>query len=115
MKDRLSKGSLIYGIFYGIILFLFLFFKTQSMAKGPVALSTLIGSCAFIIATLFGVIYAKEPINVFQIIGMLMLLISLFLCVNPRKSMEKLSLEWILYSVGFFIAGGLVGILYKLF
>lgn len=110
-----SKGALAFGIAYGIILFLFLFFKTQSMAEGPVSLSTLIASCAFVISTWFGVVYANETINVFQIIGMLLLLVSLVLCVNPKKSGEKLSAKWFMYCFGFFIAGGLIGILYKIF
>lgn len=94
---------------------MFLYFKMQSMATGPVALSTLIGSCAFIIATWFGVIYASEKISNSQLIGMILILVSLVLCVNPRKSAEKLSLKWFLYCMVFFFAGGFVGILYRLF
>lgn len=104
-----------FGTVYGVILCAFLFFKTQCMAEGPVSLSTLIGSCAFVIATWFGVFYADESVNCFQIIGMLLLLVSLFLCVNPNKSTEKLTAKWFLYCLGFFLAGGCVGIIYKLF
>lgn len=110
-----STGALVYGAVYGVILCAFLLFKTQCMAEGPVSLSTLIGSCAFIIATWFGVVYAKESVNRFQLIGMFMLLVSLVLCVNPKKSTEKLTAKWFLYCLGFFLAGGFVGILYKLF
>lgn len=115
VKDAFTPETICYGIAYGVILFAFLYFKTRSMAEGPVALSTLIGSCAFVIATVFGVIYAKESINAFQILGMLMLLVSLFLCVNPKRSKQKLTVKWMVCAFGFFLSGGFVGILYKLF
>ena len=44
-----------------------------------------------------------------------MLFISLLLCVNPKKSGEKLTAKWFVYSFLFFLAGGAVGIIYKVF
>lgn len=107
--------AIFYGAIYGVILFAFLLFKTQAMANGPIALSTLIGSCAFVIATAFGVLYCEETVLPAQLMGMLLLFVSLILCVNPKKSKEKLTVKWMLYSLGFFMAGGGVGILYKMF
>ena len=115
-KDySISVTGVTYGVVYGIILGLFLFFKMQATAEGPVSLTTLIGSCAFIIATAFSVFYVGESISVFQLIGMGLLLASLVLCINPKKSGEKLTKKWFIYCFMFFFIGGLVGILYKLF
>lgn len=113
--NSLNPVAIGYGAAYGVILFAFLLFKTQSMASGPVSLSTLIGSCAFVIATFFGVVYCNETVSISQLIGMAMLFLALILCVNPKKSNEKLTKKWMLYCLGFFLAGGFVGILYKLF
>lgn len=112
---RFSWEALGFGVAYGVILCLFLYTKMTSMSGGPVSLTTLIGSCAFIIATGFGVLYASESINTFQIIGIPMILVSLVLCVNPKKSEEKVSPKWLRDCLLFFLAGGLVGILYKVF
>ncbi|MBR6719716.1 MAG: hypothetical protein IKL74_02265 [Clostridia bacterium] len=111
----ISPTALIFGVIYGVILCTFLFFKMRSMAEGPVSLSTLIGSCAFVIATWFGVFYVPESISIFQIAGQILLFVSLFLCVNPKKSGEKLTAKWFVYSFLFFLAGGAVGIIYKVF
>lgn len=113
--NSLNPVAIAYGAAYGVILFAFLLFKTQSMANGPVSLSTLIGSCAFIIATFFGVVYCDERVSIAQVIGMAMLVVALILCVNPKKSNEKLTKKWMLYCLAFFLAGGFVGVLYKLF
>ena len=86
-KDRrFNLSAIIFGAVYGLILCLFLYFKNQSISAGPVSLTSLIGNCAFIPATFFGIIYANEAISIFQIIGILMMLLALFLCINPKKN-----------------------------
>lgn len=111
----ISPAALLFGTVYGILLCAFLYFKTTALTTGPVSLTTLISCCAFVIATGFGVVYANETVNIFQIIGMIMLLVSLFFCVNPKKSGEKLTVKWFVYAFLFFLAGGFVGIFYKIF
>lgn len=111
----ISPAALVFGTIYGILLCAFLYFKTTALTTGPVSLTTLISCCAFIIATGFGVVYANETVNVFQIIGMIMLIVSLVFCVNPKKSGEKLTMKWFIYAFLFFLAGGFVGIFYKIF
>lgn len=115
-KDsRFNPLAIIFGAVYGIILCLFLYFKNESIAEGPVSLTSLIGNCAFIPATFFGVIYASESISVFQIVGILMMLFALFLCINPKKSGEPLTAKWFILCLSFFIAGGFIGMFYKVF
>lgn len=111
----LSLPAILFGVVYGVILCMFLYFKTESLANGPVSLTTLIGSCAFIIATGFGVFYNNEEVKLFQGIGMLLILLSLVLCIFPKKSGEKLTLKWFFFCFMFFLAGGFVGIFYKIF
>lgn len=111
-----SPAAFVFGAAYGVIMCAFLFTKTCSLGEGPVSLTTLIGSCAFIIATWFGVIYANEPpVNAVQYIGMALLIVSLILCINPKKSGEKLTLKWFAYAFAFFVAGGFLGIINKMF
>lgn len=110
---KISPQSIIFGTVYGFLLAFFLLTKTLALKEGPVSLTTLIGSCAFIIAVWFGAIYNKEPINYIQYIGMALLIVSLVLCINPKKSGDRLTPRWFLYAFLFFIAGGFVGIFYK--
>lgn len=110
-----SFGSLIFGVIYGVILCLFLYFKTQSMSSGPVALTSLIGNCAFIIATWFGVVYANETVVPLQLAGMVIIVIALVMCINPWKSSQKLTPSWFVWCGAFFLAGGLLGMFNKVF
>ncbi len=109
--DRTISGTaMIYGTVFGCILCGFLFLKNESLASGPVSLTSLIGNCAFIIATLFGVFWAHNPINAFQIFGMSLIVVALLMCINPKKSGEKLSAKWFVCCFFFFLVGGFVGI-----
>ena len=112
---HISASAFVFGAVYGILLCAFLYFKTAALTSGPVSLTTLISCCAFIIATGFGVIYAGERVNLFQMVGMVLLVVSLVFCVNPKKSGEKLTVKWFVYAFLFFLAGGFVGIFYKVF
>ena len=114
-ETKISFETVVYGAVYGLILSMFLYFKTEALACGPVSLTTLAGSAAFVIPTWFGVVYASEPISVFQLVGVCLILVSLFMCIDPKVSGETLSLKWIIYSISFFFTGGFVGILYKVF
>ena len=112
---RFSLGVIAYGAIYAVILCLFLYLKTEALASGPVALTTLISSAAFIMPTLYGVLAMNEKVNAVQAVGMILIALSLFMCINPKNSHEKLSLKWFVYCFAFFIVGGLLGIFYKIF
>lgn len=111
----ISFGSLIFGVIYGIILCLFLYFKTQSMSSGPITLTSLIGNCAFIVATWFGVVYANESVLPIQLFGMIIIVAALVMCIDPRKSNKKITSSWFMWCIAFFLAGGLLGIFNKVF
>ena len=111
----ISGGAVLFGLVYGFILCAFLFLKMQSLAEGPVTFTTLIGSAAFIPATVFGIFYASENVSALQIAGIALMLLSVFMCVNPKKSNVSMTLKWIIYCSAFFIAGGVIGMFYKVF
>ncbi len=110
----ISSGSAFYGAIYGVIICSFLLFKNLSLTSGPVSLTILIGSCPFILTTLFGVIFMNQSVNAMQILGIILIIVSLILCISPKKG-EKISIKWLILSAMFFLAGGGVGILYMVF
>ena len=110
-----SAEAALYGIVYALILCLFLYLKTQALATGPVALTTIISSAAFLIPTLYGAVFWSETIRPAQYAGIALILLSLFMCVNPKKSTEKLTPKWFVYYIAFFFVGGVLGIFYKIF
>ena len=110
-----GKYSIIYGVIYGVLLFLYLFSNCRAVEVGSYTLTRVMACPAFIVATLFGVFYCGEGISTNQIIGMILICVSLLLCVNPKFGGEKLTGKWFAYSFLHFAANGLIGVVYKLF
>lgn len=113
---KVSPAAYVFGVVYGVVMCAFLLTKTCSLGAGPVSITILIGNCAFIVPTWFGVLYAGEPaINLIQYLGMALLVVALVFCVNPKKSGEKLTKRWFIYVFCFFIAGCCLGVVNKVF
>jgi drug/metabolite transporter (DMT)-like permease len=112
---KISLTALIFGLVYSIILCSFLYFKVASLAVGSVTITTLIGSAAFVPATIFGVFYVPENISTFQIIGMGLMLVAVIVCINTKTSAQKPTLKWAIYCTMFFVAGSALGAFFKVF
>ncbi|MEE1048064.1 MAG: EamA family transporter [Clostridia bacterium] len=111
-----SSGAILFGILYGAVQAVFLYFKMQAMANGPVSISTLIGTCSFVLSTVLGMVIWDESITVLQGIGLTFLMCSLMLSVKTNEgSSKKMTFEWLLYCIGFFVASASVGIVFKMF
>ncbi len=110
-----SAGAVFYGVLYGANLSIFLLFKMQSFSNGPVSLTSLISSCSFIIPTIFAAIYNHEAIGPIKWIGMAVMLVAFFLCINPKGGTTAIRRNWFVYISLFFCAGGMIGIINKLF
>ena len=113
--SKVSGTAVLFGAIYGVILCLFLYCKNLAIAQGPVSLTSLIGNCAFIPATWFGVLYANEKVSVFQVFGMCLMMVALVLCIKPQKGGERLTAKWLIACFAFFCAGSFLGMFYKVF
>ena len=110
-----STEAIFYGTLYGINLSVFLLFKMLSLTTGPISITSLIASGSFIVATIFSVIYNNESVNAVKIIGMVVLLFSFFLCMDRKNNTLVATKNWKYYVTIFFFAGGMIGIINKLF
>ena len=110
-----SAEAIFYGTLYGINLSVFLLFKMLSLTSGPISITSLIASGSFIVATIFSVIYNNESVNAVKIIGMVVLLFSFFLCMDRKNNTLVATKNWKYYVTIFFFAGGMIGIINKLF
>lgn len=109
-----NKSVLIYGTLYAFAQVVFLIFKAKAMSLGPVSLTTLIGNMSLILSTVCGVLIWNEKVSPIQIIGILLLLISIIICTYEKTS-EQNNTAWIFCCVLFFIFAAAVGIIFKAF
>lgn len=111
---QINKGILFWGILYGVVQILFFIFKTLAMSTGPVAVTTLIGNCSMLLSITASILIWKEHIHFGHVIGILILLFSIFLCTDLTPGMIT-SKYWRIYCILFFILCGSIGIIFKLF
>ena len=73
-----------------------------AILNGSLSLTSLITSYSLIIPTLYGMLFLKEKISLYLLVGLMLLLISLFL-INFVKGDNKINLKWLLYvTIAFF-------------
>lgn len=80
-------------------------FEFLAIREGSLSLTALIGSYSLMVPTLYGLLFLNESISLCFILGIILLLISLFL-VNNKKGDNKISLKWVIYVALCFLGTG---------
>lgn len=109
----ISLFTLVWSVFFGLFTFLNVFLNTRALSVGPLALTSIIISGSGIIPALYGVIFLGEQITVWQIIGIILMLVSVFFSVDKEPEKRKADLRWLLLTILCFILNGLVGVCQK--
>lgn len=104
---QFSSTALIYAIAFAIAYSVAMVFTLLAITEGPLALTSLIISYSLIIPTFYGLLFLNEPIGIWLLIGIFLLLFSLFL-INWEKKGEKkeITLKWGLFALLAFVGNG---------
>lgn len=100
--------ALLFGLGYGSCTVC----SVLAIFNGSLSLTSLITSYSLIIPTLYGMLFLNEKISTFLIVGLILLLISLFL-INFVKGDGKISLKWLIYVTVAFIGNGMCSTVQK--
>lgn len=111
---NITRDTLIWGIAYGLVQALFIFFKTESMSTGPVSITMLVGNSSLLISILVSRVAWGEKVGIWDIFGLMLLCVSIFLCTH-KKSKEDYMPSWKYFVVFFLIFAAAVGITFKAF
>lgn len=84
-----------------------------ALLHGSLALTTLIISYSRMLPTLFGLVFLHEPVSPFLIIGLVLLVISLFLTVM-KKEKHIISLKWGVLTFFAFLCNGMIAVVQKM-
>lgn len=109
----ISKFSLVMSVLFASSIIITYLTQIKSMAMGQASSTILIYSCGFLIPIFFGVFCYGEEISVVQIISIFVLLLSLFLIINPRRQ-AGFSVKWLIFSILSMIGSGTTAILQKI-
>ena len=110
----INSKTIIWGCAYGLVQSMFILFKALSLRNGPVSITTLIGNSSMLLSIMVSMLLWQESITTAQILGVLVLILSIILCTY-KKSSADYTAKWKYYAILFFIFAGCVGIIFKSF
>ena len=102
------------GTLFGLVLTGFQLCLYRALKLGSFAYTTLFSSCGMLLSVGFGAVFYKESIDIFQVIGIVLILIMFYFNANPKKN-ENVSLKWLLFAIIVFFMNGGFGVVQKLF
>lgn len=104
-----------YGIASGIFYCLASFLTYVALCCGPFAMSMLVLSYSVVFSVSYGVFFLKDDISVFTVIGILLILVSIYLNRAEKKDEDKkASLKWLICIGISFVGNGMLGVIQKM-
>ena len=102
------------SILFGVITALQQFFNLKALNEGPYAYTGVIASLSSIIPALSGYFIWNEEITVYQIFGIVLMVICFICSADWKKEERTTSKKWYFYVVILFLTTGLIGIMQKI-
>lgn len=100
------------AVLYGVFLVFGQVFLIKAMDVGEVSVSSLFYSCGFLIPTFVSVFIYDEALTFWQVIGVVLILLSFVVSVEKFQKGER---KWFFLVITAFLCNGMVGLLQKLF
>lgn len=105
--------TVLFASVYGFALFFSTLFGYMALMYGSMALTSLIVSYSVIIPCLFGIIFLNETVSITRILGIALLLFSMYLLKHQAENV-KVSKQWFIYVVVTFLCNGICSVIQKL-
>lgn len=107
----ISQQSLLLAVAFALVTAGAQFFSLLALSCGPMSISVLFTYLGgMLIPTVFGVVFRHQRAGVFQVVGLILMIVTVFLGVEKGGNNKK-SVKWFVYALFSLILWGLVGIL----
>ncbi len=103
------------SFFYGVTTMAAQSFYIVAVKKGPVSICSMIYAYCFVIPTIILAIYFQEEINIIWIIGMILMLLSVFFVLGKKKIDGTNNKTYLWFAIFAMCAAGSGGMLQKFF
>ena len=108
----LHLETMLFAVVYGVLLCASMHTGFKALSMGPMALTSVIASLSLIIPFLFGILFWDESMTTLKLVGIILLLLSIFL-INSRKE-SGFSAKWLFYALATLLLNGLCSVIQKL-
>lgn len=104
----------VYSLCFAVTYFCATIFTILAIKEGSLSLTSLFSSYSLIIPTMYGALFLNEEFGGLKIIGIILLLISLFFVGNIKKG-ERVSKKWFAYVGLCFLGNGLCSTIQRMY
>lgn len=93
-------GVLTYSLLFGGLYTICMIGNIQALKHGPAPLTALFLGMSLIVTTIWGFIFWDAPITILVVIGLILIVISLYfcLCVGNKKEETRISWKWLFFA-----------------
>ena len=113
-----SNELILPAVFFGLAYAASTVFVVMAIKCGSLAKTTLITSYSLLVPAFTGLIILSEPLGIPMIVGLVLLVVSLWLTNHqravPNVPKEKVTLKWIIYLILAFVGNGMCATVQKL-
>ncbi|MBQ6716992.1 MAG: EamA family transporter [Clostridia bacterium] len=112
---KMPRIGLLYAFLYACAFLSAIMMLMKTLTLGPIGKTTLIVNLSMLLPMLLGVLFWEEKLNVYNIIGIPCVLLTLFLSVPAKSNGEKANAKWTVSVLITFLLDGLLSVIQKLF
>ena len=98
LNPEISTGVLLYSVVFGLFYVVAFVGVFNAMANGSPSLTAFMKPLSLIAVSLWGVAFWNNPVSQTLVLGLVLVLVSLWLCFNPRNT-SKPSLKWYFFAL----------------
>jgi len=114
-SETISMLTVICAFFYAIIVISLQTISITAMRVGAMSTTSICVMYGMIIPSIAGPIFWKESIGFLQIVGILLMVVSLWLIKGKSSEEEKgVSRKWVLLAILAFVLSGMAGVMEKI-
>lgn len=85
-----------------------------AIGTGPLSVTMLIGSYSLLIPTFYGIFFLHDPVKLLFVVGLVLLLVSLFLINFNKNESMRFSRVWLVYVLLYFVGNGMCSTVQKM-
>jgi len=115
MPVGVHPETIILGISFGMLFVFTIMIYGKAMRTGPLSYTTLLFSAGLVIPVVSGLLFFKESMNIVQIIGFILILVTFYIVSAQKENHEngKVNLKWLILAFLTFLCNGFLGLMSK--
>lgn len=109
-----SLATIVCALFYGVIVCSLQGLSVYAMKIGPMSTTSLVVLYGMVIPMIAGPIFWKEPLSVLQLVGTVMIIVSIWLINKKEADSRPAEKKWIWIIIILFFLSGFAGLMEKI-